>query len=191
MEYWQLNLKAFQILEMIPAPRFCPINGTITEQRAITTINAKASTLIPVPTAATASGPKLAVIPVKIAMARGLKLCAMEAGSAMVNIRFQLFLSICQFGERRARSFFLWLRTYKDRTKLKNLLITVAMDAPSIPIAGIPANPKIIIGSRIQFIMAENIMINPGVVVSPVARIAEFPTIGTTRKIIPLYQGTI
>ncbi|OPZ07618.1 MAG: hypothetical protein BWZ10_02792 [candidate division BRC1 bacterium ADurb.BinA364] len=66
--------------------------------------------------------------------------------------------------------------------------MTVARAAPAISMRGTIHHPKIMIGSRMALSRNPDIMIRLGHFVSPVARMALLPAIGTTTKAVPTYQ---
>ena len=82
-------------------------------------------------------------------------------------------------------------RIHSAPTSVKRRANNVAHAAPAISMRGAPNRPKIRIGSSMALRIADPNIIKPGHLASPQARIALLPVIGTTRKTIPIYHGTM
>ncbi len=160
------------------APAFWPIIGSSTLPSAKSSITATASTLPPVPQAATASSPYRAATWVRTAPVSGSTIIVSTAGVPMVPMsRHDASTwgtrSPCRVNMRSLR----WMSPSAQVVEMIRP-ITVAVAAPRTPIAGKTQGPKMNSGSSTRLTIATVAMIKPGLRASPVARIALFITIG-------------
>jgi len=142
-------------------------------------------------TAATALLPQRLTRAMITAAEKGISIMLIDPGTANPVIRLQELANREIFGRRSRRRRCRTVRSRRSRTVTTVWAMTVAREAPRMPRAGHPSQPKIMIGSRTQLSSAPPTIIELAVFDSPREIRMPFPIIGRAMKTAPAYQGSI